>query len=116
MKRSNPFNTLISKHWNADLGETADNTRFMRHLLETELTVANDNHTYPNATVNVRYAASTHCRPSQARIMLQTCICLRLSLTLAQCHSRDLEAPLIKLSSALCQWAARCSTQAPNED
>jgi hypothetical protein len=27
----------------------------LRHLLETELTVANDNNTYPNATLNVRH-------------------------------------------------------------
>lgn len=39
--------------------ELSDRLVSLRHLLETELTVANDNNTYPNTTINVRPRART---------------------------------------------------------
>ncbi|CAL8464674.1 g4209 [Coccomyxa elongata] len=43
--------------------ELSDRLVSLRHLLETELTVANDNNTYPNTTINVGLSRPEGCIP-----------------------------------------------------
>lgn len=49
---------LTSLGVTAGAEELSDRLVSLRRLLETELTVANDNNTYPNTTINVRLYAS----------------------------------------------------------
>ena len=47
----------------------------LRSLLETELTVANDNYTYPNTTLDVRHLQSSFFNLTMP---LKSCACLLL--------------------------------------
>ncbi len=67
----------------ADAQEQSDRLVSLRRLLETELTVANDNNTYPNTTLNVRlhaklmsFPAVQHHYRTPLRLLCPSRLCL----------------------------------------